>query len=87
MAVEKKGTARTGKAAGSPEKKAGGNRKAVKAPASRLKIYIQSPWGGNITPEEIEAKMPEGVDTVYVRVDHNKLWWVRGEETGSEEIW
>ena len=54
---------------------------------SRMKIYIQSPLGGNITPEEIAAKMPEGAEAVFVRVDQNKLWWIRGEETGSVEIW
>ena len=50
-------------------------------------IYIQSPLGGNITPEEILAKMPEGIDAVYVRVDQNKLWWVRGAEYGDIDIW
>ena len=50
-------------------------------------IYVQSPLGGNITPEEIAAKMPEGAEAVFVRVDQNKLWWIRGEETGSVEIW
>ena len=50
-------------------------------------IYIQSPLGGNITPEEILAKLPEGVDAVYVRVDQNKLWWVRGVEYGDIDIW
>ena len=48
---------------------------------------MQSPLGGNITPEQIEAKMPEGVESVYVRVDQNLIWWVRGDETGAVEIW
>ena len=26
-------------------------------------------------------------DTVYVRVDENKAYWVRGEEHGSVELW
>ena len=64
---------------------------AEKAPAKKkapkLEIYVQSPLGGNITPEEIEAKVPEGVEAVFVRVDQNKLWWIRGEETGSVDIW
>lgn len=54
---------------------------------SRMKIYIQSPMGVNITPEEIAAKMPEGTETCYVRIDQNLIWWVRGEETGAVEIW
>ena len=64
------------------EKKAPEKKKAPK-----LEIYVQSPLGGNITPEEIEAKMPEGVEAVFVRVDQNKLWWIRGDETGHVDIW
>ena len=50
-------------------------------------IRIQSPLGGNITPGEIMARMPEGTEACYVRVDQNLIWWVRGEETGAVEIW
>ena len=62
-------------------------KKKTRKKAPKLEIYIQSPLGGNITPEEIEAKMPEGAEAVFVRVDQNKLWWIRGEETGSVDIW
>ena len=55
--------------------------------AQKLEIYIQSPLGGNITPEQIEARLPEGTESAYVRVDQNLIWWVRGEETGAIEIW
>ena len=65
---------------------AGEEKKPAKK-ALRPVIYVQSPLGGNITPEEIAAKMPEGAEAVFVRVDQNKLWWIRGEETGSVEIW
>ena len=66
--------------------------KAVKAPANKararkLEIIIQSPLGGNITPEQIAAKLPKGAKTVFVRIDQNKLWWVNGDETGSVDIW
>ena len=66
--------------------------KAVKKPAAKakmikLEIIVQSPMGGNITAEEIAAKVPAGADSVFVRVDQNKLWWIRGEETGSVDIW
>ena len=40
-----------------------------KAAAPKLEIYIQSPLGGNITPEEVAARMPEGRengDTGYI---------------------
>ena len=62
-------------------------KKPARKKARKLEIYIQSPLGGNITPEEIEAKMPEGAEAVFVRVDQNKLWWIRGDETGSVDIW
>ncbi len=70
------------KAAKPAEKKA-----PAKKAAKKLEIFVQSPLGGNITPEEIAAKLPEGAESVFVRVDQNKLWWIRGEETGSVDIW
>ena len=60
---------------------------AAKKPASKLEIIVQSPMGGNITAEEIAAKVPAGAESVFVRVDQNKLWWIKGEETGSIDIW
>ena len=65
------------------------DQKTVKKPKARkLEIYVQSPLGGNITPEEILAKMPEGVEACFVRVDQNLIWWVRPNgETGAVEIW
>ena len=60
---------------------------AAKKPAAKLEIIVQSPMGGNITAEEITAKLPKGAETVFVRVDQNKLWWIKGEETGSVDIW
>lgn len=56
--------------------------------ASPMNIYIQSPYGGNITPEEVAAKMPEGTKDCYVRVDQNLIWWVsRDGLTGAVKIW
>ncbi len=60
---------------------------AAKKPAGKLEIIVQSPMGGNITAEEIAAKLPKGAETVFVRVDQNKLWWIKGEEIGSVDIW
>ena len=72
-------------------------KKAEKAPEKKLvkkvsvpdlEIYIQSPYGGNITPEEVAAKMPEGTEACFVRVDQNLIWWVKTNgETGAVEIW
>lgn len=60
-------------------------KRAKKAP---LRVIIQSPYGGEITPEEIAAKIPEQATDVYVRVDQNKLWWLKNdEEYGSVSIW
>ena len=42
--------------------------------------------GVNITPEEI-IKKTGPVDAVYVRVDKNKAYWVRGDETGNVNLW
>lgn len=52
-----------------------------------LSIIIQSPMGGAISTDEIAKKVPEGTDSVYVKVDENMLYWVRGKETGEVNIW
>ena len=59
---------------------------AAKKAAPKNEVIIQSPMGGVITPAEILAKVGP-VDSVYVRVDANKLYWVKGEETGAVDIW
>ena len=43
--------------------------------------------GGEINTDQVIKKLPKGVDCVFVRVDQNLIWWVRGEETGAVEIW
>ena len=35
---------------------------------------------------EILEKIGEA-DSVYIRVDQNKAYWVRGEESGSVDLW
>lgn len=52
-----------------------------------IDIIIQSPMGGAISTDEIAKKVPNGTNAVYVRVDENKLYWVKGDETGSVDIW
>lgn len=52
-----------------------------------LEIIIQSPMGGAISTDEIVKKVPRGATAVYVRVDENKLYWVKGDDTGSIDIW
>ena len=73
----------------SAAKKAEKKAEAVKTrtrKAPKTEVIIQSPMGGNITPEEVLAKVGE-VDQVYIRVDENKAYWVKGEESGSVDLW
>ena len=65
-----------------------------KAPVKKG-LIIQSPMGGEITPDEIVAKISAAtkgsgvrkVDTIYVRVDENKAYWVKGKKKGSVDLW
>ena len=43
--------------------------------------------GGSITPEDVMKKVQEGVDEVYVKPEENKAYWVKGDESGSVELW
>ena len=58
-----------------------------KAKAKKTEFVIQSPMGGEITTDEIMKKVPKDAEYIYVRVDQNKIWWTRGEESGSVDIW
>ncbi len=88
--VEKKPAAK--KAAPAKEAKApaaaAAKKPAAKKPAPKkaAEVIIQSALGGEISAEAILAKVGT-VDKVYVRVDQNKAYWVRGEETGSVDLW
>ena len=69
------------------EKKAAARKPAAKKAAVKAaEIIIQSPMGGNITPDEILARIGKA-EKVYVRVDENKAYWVNGEDTGSVDLW
>ena len=68
-------------------KKASAEKSAVKK-ITKPTIYIQSPYGGEITPEEVLDRMPDGTEACYDRVDQNLIWWVRKDgETGAVRIW
>ena len=60
----------------------------AKKPAAKkaAEVIIQSELGGEITPDAILEKVG-AVDKIYVRVDQNKAYWVRGEESGSVDLW
>lgn len=49
-------------------------------------IIIQSPSGQEITPKEIKDKIG-AAEKIYVRADEGRAYWVRGNETGSVELW
>ncbi|MCR4818567.1 MAG: helix-turn-helix domain-containing protein [Fretibacterium sp.] len=76
------------------EAKAAPQKPAAKKPAEQGKkevqakkgLIIQSPMGGEITPDEILARVGK-VDVVYVRVDENKAYWVKGKKSGSVDLW
>ena len=75
------------KKAAAPAKKPSAVKSTVtKIVGPKLNIMIQSPMGGEITPEQILAKIGEA-DKVYVRVDVNKAYWVKGDEAGSVDLW
>ena len=76
------------KAEKAPAKKDPAKKPAAKKPAAKkvAEVIIQSPLGGEITGAEILARVGD-VDKVYVRVDENKAYWVRGEETGDVDLW
>jgi uncharacterized membrane protein len=65
-------------------------RAAEKKPAAKKDakavVIIQSPMGGEITPEEILKRVGD-VDKVYVRIDQNAAYWIKGEESGAINLW
>ena len=74
---------------GEPKAKRAKKAKAEKAETAqeaKTEIVIQSPMGGTITPDEILAKVGSA-EKIYIRVDENKAYWVRGEESGSVDLW
>ena len=86
MATKKTAETKTVKtAAVKPAAKKPAPAKKPAAPKA-AEVIIQSPMGGNITPEEILARIGKA-DKVYIRVDENKAYWVNGKETGSVDLW
>ena len=78
--VKKSASGKTAKKSAAPKKAAASSAK------KSAKIVIQSPFGTEITPAEMLAKVGDA-DQVYVRADENKAYWVRGDETGSIDLW
>lgn len=72
------------------EKKEAAPKKAAAKKAAAKKavpaVILQSPFGGEITVDAVKTLVGD-VDKVYVRIDQNKLYWVKGKETGDMDIW
>ena len=85
--AEKKAAApKQEKAAPAPKQPAEKKTAGRKAKKAEPQIIVQSPLGGEITPFAILAKVGD-VDKVYIRVDLNKAFWVKGDKTGSVDLW
>ena len=50
-------------------------------------VVLLSPLGGEITPKAILEKVPADAEKVYVRIDQNKAYWVKGEDYGSVDLY
>ena len=58
-----------------------------KARAARVEMFFETNDGRQITPETIAEKIPKGAESAYIKLEENRIYWVKGEETGSVEIW
>ena len=87
-AAKKAETKKVAEAEAPVAKKPAAKKPATRKPAAKkaVEVIVQSPLGGEISFAEILAKVGEA-DKVYVRVDQNKAYWVRGEETGDVALW
>ena len=71
-----------------PKKKEKMKKKGKKKKSgNKAAIIIQSPECKDITPKQIRKLIPEGADYVCVRVDENRLYWVKGSGSGVTDIW
>ena len=58
-----------------------------KVKAAKVDMIFETNGGRQIKPEEIAERVPKGVDAAYVKLEDNKIYWVKGTETGSVDIW
>ena len=83
---EKKAAPKKSTAAKKSEENVPAPPKAEKKTPEAPTVILQSPVGGEITVDAVKTLVGE-VDKVYVRIDQNKLYWVKGKETGNKDIW
>lgn len=84
--AEKAETKAAPKKAPKAEKPAAPKKPARSRAKKETDIIVQSPLGGEITVSDILAKVGD-VDRVYVRVDQNAAYWVKGEASGAVNLW
>lgn len=71
-------------AAEKEEKKPAKKRGKKSAPV----FYIESVMGGQITTEEIQERLPAGVEAVYIKPEENKAYFTTEDgEDGAIELW
>ena len=59
-----------------------------KSRAIKASYILQSAFGHELIVDEIQAKIPDDVEKVYIRIDQNKLHFIRKDgSTGSVDIW
>lgn len=68
-----------------PEKKA--KKQSKKARIAKMNLIFESADGRQISLQEIAEKVPKGCDAAYVKTEENRIYWVKEEETGFEDIW
>jgi DNA-binding XRE family transcriptional regulator len=71
-------------AAEKEEKKPAKKRGKKSAPV----FYIESVLGGQITTEEIQERLPAGVEAVYIKPEENKAYFTTADgEDGAIDLW
>ena len=73
-----------------PAKKTGKKKEAAPIKTSAPAIIIQSVMGGEITIDQIMARIAEHVgqvDKVYIKPEENGAYWVKGSESGCINLW
>ena len=58
-----------------------------KVKAAKVDMFFETNSGRQITPEAVAERIPKGVDAAYIKLEENKIYWVKGTETSSVDIW
>ena len=70
----------------SPKKEAAPKKAAAKK-ASSPQVFFESSMGRQITPEEVLKRVPKGVETICIKPEENKAYWVKGDKSGDIALW